>query len=359
MSSTRGILSLREVSKAYGQTVAVDTVSLEIQPGEFLTLLGPSGSGKTTLLMMIAGFISPHTGDILLDGQSILKLPPYKRNIGVVFQHYALFPHLTAYENVAYPLRVRGISAAERNSAVRKVLDLVKLTGLEGRYPKELSGGQQQRVALARALVFRPPILLMDEPLGALDRKLRSEMQLEIKRIQRQLGITTIYVTHDQEEALTISDRIAIMHHGHIAQLGLPVELYERPTSAFVVEFLGESNLLCGEVLNVEDDVIVVKTSGGLVIQVRSREQFKSGDRVIVALRPERAVLGRDEVGANQFRGAVEEVIYLGASLRIFVRLGGELVIVTTNRYAVPTIPRGGSEVVVGWDLDAPILLHR
>jgi spermidine/putrescine ABC transporter ATP-binding subunit len=351
-------LELRAVSKAYGTTVAVEAVSCEIRPGELLTLLGPSGSGKSTLLMTIAGFVRPDRGDILLNGRAMLGLPPYRRNIGVVFQQYALFPHLTAFGNIAYPLAVRRVPATERTRAVREALELVKMTGLDARYPRELSGGQQQRVALARALVFRPSILLMDEPLGALDRKLRAEMQLEIRGIQERLGITTVYVTHDQEEALTLSDRIAVMHQGRIVQLGTPMELYDRPESAFVADFLGESNLLRGEVLGVEGGLASIKTAGGLLMRVASAGAARPGEAIVTALRPERVRVEAEDETANSYRAVVEQVIYLGAALRLRLRLNGEAMVASVVRSVAGVAPRPGDTVRVGWSAEAPVVLR-
>ena len=245
-SKDMGFLSARNIRKAYDGIVAVDDVSFDVEEGELVTLLGPSGSGKTTVLMCVAGFVDPDGGDIALRGRSIGDLPPHKRNIGMMFQQYALFPHMTVLDNVAYPLTVRRVGVKERTAAVMEALAL-REAGRHGEaLPKELSGGQQQRVALARALVFKPPILLMDEPLGALDRKLRAEMQMEIRAIQRKVRITTLYVTHDQEEALTISDRIGVMHEGRLVQIGRPMEMYDRPVDIFVADFLGEANILHG-----------------------------------------------------------------------------------------------------------------
>jgi ABC-type Fe3+/spermidine/putrescine transport system ATPase subunit len=243
---TGASVSLVELEKRFDTVGAVRGVSLEIQSGEFLTLLGPSGSGKTTTLMMIAGFKQPTAGDIAIDGSSVVAIPPYRRNIGMVFQNYALFPHLTVAENIGFPLKQRGVDRADRSRQVAESLAMVRLSGYEGRYPRQLSGGQQQRVALARAMVFRPRLLLMDEPLGALDKQLRESLQIEIRRLHAELGITFVYVTHDQEEALTMSDRIAVMNEGVVAQLGAPEELYNRPISRFVASFIGESNFLPG-----------------------------------------------------------------------------------------------------------------
>src|SRR5215216_3040300 len=238
-----------QIEKRYGSVIAVDGVSLDIAPGEFLTLLGPSGSGKTTTLMMLAGFEIPTAGEIFVDEDPIASVPPYRRNIGMVFQNYALFPHMTVGENIAFPLQMRKMSRAEITRQTTAVLALVGLPRYEGRYTRQLSGGQQQRVAVARALVFNPRVLLMDEPLGALDKQLRESLQLELKRLHERLGVTIIYVTHDQGEALVMSDRIAVLHRGRIEQIGLPTELYERPATRFVAAFLGESNFLAGRVV--------------------------------------------------------------------------------------------------------------
>ena len=247
-SAEAASLELGGLFKRYGETVALDGISLRVEPGEFVSLLGPSGSGKTTTLNLIAGFAKPTEGDIIMDGRPIAELPPHRRHIGVVFQHYALFPHMTAAENVAFPLRQRRVSRAEIHERVGNALELVELGALRGRQPRELSGGQQQRVALARAIVFNPRLLLMDEPLGALDRRLRDSLQRQIKRLHQELGITFVYVTHDQDEALALSERVAVFHRGRIEQVGSPVELYEDPNSRFVAEFLGESNLLAGSI---------------------------------------------------------------------------------------------------------------
>jgi spermidine/putrescine ABC transporter ATP-binding subunit len=253
-------LELINISKLFGDVRAVDNVSLSIQHGEFLTLLGPSGSGKTTTLNMIAGFEIPSRGDILLETEDITTVAPNNRGIGMVFQNYALFPHMTVSDNIAFPLKMRKTPGGKIRQSIKEVLELVKLPGFEGRYPHQLSGGQQQRIALARALVFEPKILLMDEPLGALDKKLRDHMRLEIKHLQGALDITVIYVTHDQEEALTMSDRIAIMNEGKIIQLDTPVALYESPASLFVADFIGESNFLKGCVAETADDKTAVET---------------------------------------------------------------------------------------------------
>ena len=281
-------LALRDVSKHYGSVAAVDRVSLDVPRGQFLTLLGPSGSGKTTLLMIIAGFVEPTAGDVLVDDARITHLPPEKRNFGMVFQGYALFPHLTVFDNVAFPLKVRGVPRADAADRIRGALDLVQLVPLADRYPRQLSGGQQQRVALARALVFTPDILLLDEPLSALDKKLRAELQWELKQIHQRVGTTFIYVTHDQEEALSMSDQIAIIRDGRIVQSGPPRLLYERPATRFVADFLGKSNFISGRVVAVDGDRLVYEVAGCRYVQESAGAPRKVGDEIVVALRPEK-----------------------------------------------------------------------
>lgn len=291
-------LRLAGIEKRYGSTVAVAGVDLEVREGEFLTLLGPSGCGKTTTLGLIAGFFAPSAGEIFLKGRPVAGLPPFRRDIGVVFQDYALFPHMTAGQNVAFGLRMRAIERAETERRVREALDLVQLRGLTERRPLELSGGQRQRVALARALVIRPAVLLLDEPLSNLDLKLREEMRVEIAGIQRRLGITTVFVTHDQGEALVMSDRIAVMNAGRIEQIGRPAEIYEKPASRFVAEFIGRMN-------------------------------FFRQDGKTIAIRPERARLSREQP-TNGFarHGTVRNVLYLGATLEYHLDLQGERALV-------------------------------
>ena len=294
MTNTSGSLHLTSLSKRYGAFTAVDNVSLQIEKGEFLTLLGPSGSGKTTLLMMIAGFQDISQGDILLGGVSIAQTPAEKRNFGLVFQGYALFPHMSVHDNIAYPLSVRRRPKAEIDARVAEMLDLVRLNGFAKRLPKELSGGQQQRVALARALCFAPPVLLLDEPLGALDKKLRVEVQAQLKEIHRRVGTTFVYVTHDQEEALSMSDRIVIMQNGRIEQVGTPADLYQNPKTAFAASFLGKSNFL-----------------------------HRNG--AVYALRPEKIDLSPEGqgTGANKVSGVVLSVTYFGAVLKYQVEVPG------------------------------------
>ena len=275
--------------KTYGQTAAVDDVSLDVPAGAFVSLLGPSGSGKTTTLNLIAGFLTPDRGDIFIDNRSVADVPPHKRNIGMVFQSYSLFPHMTVAENVGFPLRMRGsLARVEAQKRIAEMLALVQLSHLSARYPRQLSGGQQQRVAMARALVSRPRLLLMDEPLGALDKKLREQMQIEIRRIHRSVGTTVVYVTHDQSEALTMSDLVVVMHRARIAQIGSPNALYETPASAFVADFIGDSNLIEATIMGVVGDRWTVKAGNGALIHtVPPAFAAAAGDRVFLLIRPE------------------------------------------------------------------------
>jgi spermidine/putrescine ABC transporter ATP-binding subunit len=323
-------IQIVNLTKTYGGVNAVDDVCLQIEKGEFITLLGPSGSGKTTTLMMIAGFVFPSSGDILIGGQSIVSKPAHKRNIGIVFQHYSLFPHMTAFENVAFPLKMRKMDAYAIRGKVNDLLGLVELTELGSRYPRQLSGGQQQRVALARALVFDPPILLMDEPLGALDKKLRESMQLEISRLQEKLQITTVYVTHDQSEALTMSDRIAVMDQGKIVQLGSPEELYEHPGSRFVAGFIGRSNFINGHIASAEGEQFIVAAESGIEFRAPKKDRVQIGDAVTLAIRPEKVIFfedyfqqGEKPAGWNVLPGVVEEFIYLGDLRHYVISLPG------------------------------------
>jgi len=348
-------LELQNVFKLFGSVKAVDDVSLNIEHGEFLTLLGPSGSGKTTTLNMIAGFEIPTSGDILLEKEDITTVAPNRRGIGMVFQNYALFPHMTVYENIAFPLKMRKIASDKIRARTAEALELVKLPGFETRYPNQLSGGQQQRIALARALVFQPKILLMDEPLGALDKKLRDHMRLEIKHLQESLNITVIYVTHDQEEALTMSDRIAIMNYGRIVQLDTPVELYESPVNLFVADFIGESNFMQGRVAETNGDSAAIETEEGLKFWVRRPIRMETGEEISVAVRPEKIqVLASEQDGpeeiVNRFSGRIEEIVYLGEAKIYRVNLAPNIVIDAkvqsgpgAQKYEV------GDQIVVGW----------
>jgi putative spermidine/putrescine transport system ATP-binding protein len=320
------IAAFRGVRKTYdGETLVVRDLDLDIRRGEFLTLLGPSGSGKTTTLMMLAGFETPTAGDVTLEGRSLTRLPPHKRDIGMVFQNYALFPHMTVAENIAFPLSVRGLSRDETTQRIRRALGMVRLDGYEQRRPGQLSGGQQQRVALARALVFEPKLVLMDEPLGALDKQLREEMQLEIRHIHERLGVTVVYVTHDQAEALTMSDRIAVFHRGAVQQLDTPTALYERPRNAFVARFIGENNRLNGTIEQVSGTDCTVRLESGARIAACTVGSPAPGSPVIVSLRPERIALGTAPSGkaVNRLPATVQELIYLGDHIRARVELAG------------------------------------
>jgi spermidine/putrescine ABC transporter ATP-binding subunit len=315
-------ITISGVSKQFGSIVGVDRVDLEVEAGEFLSLLGPSGSGKTTLLMMLAGFETPSSGSIALGGRDLTRVPPNKRGIGMVFQRYALFPHMSVAQNVAFPLKMRGVSRAETAPLVEQALARVRLEGYGGRMPGQLSGGQQQRVAVARALVFQPPVLLMDEPLGALDKKLRQELQIEIKTLHAALGVTIIYVTHDQEEALTMSDRIAVMDKGRIQQLGSPIALYHEPESGFVADFIGKMNFIPGTVTGVDDGRIEIDVSGQKVSVARSqlggRRELARGQAVRIAARPESIALA--PAGDDAIRVEVETSIFLGSHRTLVAR---------------------------------------
>ncbi|MDX3312226.1 ABC transporter ATP-binding protein [Streptomyces sp. NPDC054884] len=314
-------LSVTKLRKTYGGVTAVDEVSMEIAAGEFVTFLGSSGSGKTTTLMMIAGFCEPDSGSIVVGGNDVTRLAPQKRGLGFVFQQYLLFPHMTVWENVAFPLQLRGVPKAELRRRVGETLEMAGLSAMARRRPRELSGGQQQRVALCRALVYRPPVILMDEPLGALDKKLRDQLQTEIKRIQQELGLTVIYVTHDQEEALVLSDRIAVMRDGRIDQFDTPQELFERPRTPFVADFLGAANFLHGKVEQQTSAHTLVRLDSGGTLKARP-QAGSEGTRVRAAVQPGRLTLC--PAGDGFCTGTVETVTYVGTLVRVTVRpLGG------------------------------------
>ncbi|WP_231334219.1 ABC transporter ATP-binding protein [Actinomadura graeca] len=350
-------ISLQGLVKRFGSVTAVDGISLDVGEGEFLSLLGSSGSGKSTTLMMLAGFERPDAGRILLDGRDIGDVPANKRNLGMVFQSYALFPHMSVLENVAYPLQMRKVRAKEIRAKVRSVLDLVRLPFEQfgERRPAQLSGGQQQRVALARALVYEPRVLLMDEPLGALDKQLRSEMQLEIKRINTRLGLTVVYVTHDQQEALTMSDRIALLRDGRIEQVGDPETLYERPTSTYVADFLGESNFF--PVVRDAADRSIWHLRNGRTVNVLQSPSGGTADTRVLAIRPERVRL-TPHPGPGWLDGQVAEAVYVGDHRRIEVRCG-ELgrVVAFLPAHGPSARLAVGSTVSVDWDTDAAVLL--
>jgi len=350
---------LVQVVKKFGDVHAVDHIDLEVQDGEFFSLLGPSGCGKTTTLRMIGGFEQPTSGLIELHGEDVTWLPPFKRNVNTVFQNYALFPHLTIFENVAFGLRRKGVKDSEVRSRVTEMLKLVELPGYDKRKPNEISGGQAQRVALARALINRPAVLLLDEPLGALDLKLRKQMQLELKRIQREVGITFIYVTHDQEEAMTMSDRIAVMNHGRYEQLGEPEALYERPKTRFVAGFLGVSNLLPGTVSERGDPYTSIKLAADIRVQV-PRTSIDGIDSVEVGVRPEKIRMhGLKEFvlpNHNRMLGIVRDAAYLGVSTQYIVETTAGLPITVyeqnLERATRSELWAPGEDVVLTWSPD-------
>ncbi|ESY64040.1 MULTISPECIES: ABC transporter ATP-binding protein [Mesorhizobium] len=339
------------VQKTYdGQSLIVKNLDLNIRDGEFLTLLGPSGSGKTTTLMMLAGFEVPTHGRILLAGEPIDHVPPHRRNIGMVFQNYALFPHMTVEENLAFPLNVRKVSKADIATRTKRALDMVKLSHLGQRRPGQLSGGQQQRVALARALVFEPKLVLMDEPLGALDKQLREHMQLEIKHIHRDLGVTVVYVTHDQGEALTMSDRVAVFNDGVIQQLAAPSDIYERPQNSFVAQFIGENNRLNGRVVELDRSRCVVEVDGGTRVEAVPVHVSGVGSTTMLSIRPERVQINPTHQCSNVLEAMVEELIYFGDSIRVRAKVCGssEFIIKVPNAINAPTLSPG-SALRVGW----------
>ncbi len=330
----------------------VKDLNLAIGKGEFLTMLGPSGSGKTTCLMMLAGFETATHGEILLDGKPINNIPPHKRGIGMVFQNYALFPHMSVAENLAFPLEVRKMDKPTREAKVKRALDMVQMGDFGGRRPAQLSGGQQQRVALARALVFEPELVLMDEPLGALDKQLREHMQFEITKLAHNLGITTVYVTHDQTEALTMSDRVAVFDDGRIQQLAPPDKLYEEPDNSFVAQFIGENNTLNGTVETINGGLCTVKLDSGEIIDAKAVNVSKPGDKTLVSIRPERVEFNKDRLmpGAHTLKAEVLEFIYMGDIFRTRLRVAGHDDFVVKTRNA-PDQARltPGTQLEIGW----------
>lgn len=353
-SKKKSFVVFDSVQKTYdGESLVVKNFNLDMDQGEFITLLGPSGSGKTTCLMMMAGFEVPTHGQILLDGVPITRLPPHKRGIGMVFQNYALFPHMTVAENLAFPLQVRNINKSEVAAKVKRALQMVRLDNFGDRRPAQLSGGQQQRVAVARALVFEPELVLMDEPLGALDKNLREEMQFEIKHIHDQLGVSMIYVTHDQSEALTMSDRIAVFDDGIVQQLASPEALYEAPENAFVASFIGENNAFVGEVLELSEKEASVRLDNGAVVRSLPVNVAGKGKRSTLSLRPERVVINPDPgVMPNILDAVVHEVIYMGDHLRTrFAVAGNDNFIVKTPNSSGVSRHKAGDRITVGWNV--------
>lgn len=348
------IVVFDKITKSYdGINTVVHELDLSIERGEFVTLLGPSGSGKTTTLMMLAGFEEPSGGTITLDGRLLNHVPAHQRGIGVVFQNYALFPHMTVAGNLSFPLEMQGIGRSERDQRIKAALDMVKLGPLGERRPAELSGGQQQRVALARALVFQPKLVLMDEPLGALDKQLREHMQMEIKHIHEQLGVTVVYVTHDQSEALTMSDRVAVFNQGRIQQLASPSTLYEEPANAFVASFIGENNRLVGTVVARDDRYCQLRLEDGTQIEARLAGDLAIGSQAVLSLRPERVRVGPGEPDTNAFTARIEELIYFGDHTKLRLSLGGSsgFMARTDFKDGLRDLQRGAS-VPVSWSRD-------
>ncbi len=344
-------VELRDVHKYYGAVKAVDGVSFQIERGTCLSLLGPSGCGKTTTLNLIAGFLEPDAGSISIGGRSIERVPAHRRNIGMVFQNYALFPHMTVFQNIAFGLEMRKRPRDEIVREVGRILDLVRLQEVEQRYPRQLSGGQQQRVALARALVIQPDVLLLDEPLSNLDAKLREQMRLELVEIRKQLGVTTIFVTHDQAEALVIADKVAVMNAGQVEQFGSPTEIYEDPRTRFVAGFIGRFNFLSGKVVALEDGRAMVQLSGGDTVASTRARDLKAGEAVTVMVRPERVRLTRAPASAaNQARVTLERHAYLGSEIHYYLDLGGERAEVITQNTGHEALVEDGTTLYAEWD---------
>jgi spermidine/putrescine transport system ATP-binding protein len=351
-------VELQNVTKKFASTLAVNDVSLTVQAGEFMTLLGPSGCGKTTLLRMIAGFEIPDSGSVLLGGVDVTNVPPYRRDVTTVFQQYALFPHLDVFSNIAFGLQRRRLKREEITKRVAGALEMVRLEGLELRKPNELSGGQQQRVALARALVLEPKVLLLDEPLAALDFKLRKQMQYELKKLQRRLGISFVFVTHDQEEALTMSDRVVVMNVGHIEQIGYPQEIYERPRTEFVAGFIGDSNILEGTVESSAQDLSRI-TISDVTFSVQGNG-VTAGDQVRVMIRPEKIRLSANGAKGS-LQGRIDSAMYLGEATQWKITLDGgqTLMVLEQNSESWRSVEgRVGQAVSLDWDADSAVLLR-
>jgi len=355
MTESSPLVRFEQIQKSYdGETLVVKNLNLDVATGEFLTMLGPSGSGKTTCLMMLAGFEPATHGEIYLKDQPINKVPPHKRGIGMVFQNYALFPHMTVAENLSFPLEVRKMDQSERETRVKRALDMVQLGAFGDRRPAQLSGGQAQRVAVARALVFDPDLVLMDEPLGALDKNLREQMQYEIKHIHESLGVTVVYVTHDQSEALTMSNRIAVFNDGVIQQLAPPADLYERPENAFVANFIGENNRLLGKIVSKDGDQCQVEIDGGGTIVANPIACGEIGSRTTLSLRPERVTVNPETGGQpNIFSATVEELIYLGDHIRTRVTVCGhdDFIVKIPNSSEHASL-HVNDAITVGWNIE-------
>ena len=351
-----GIVQLEGVNKYFGKNHVVKNLNLSVEEGEFLTLLGSSGCGKTTTLRMIAGFEEPTSGSILVEGQAVEEKEPFERNVNTVFQSYALFPHKTIYDNVAYGLKMKKVPKTEIARRVKEIMALVQLTGFEERYPSQLSGGQKQRVAIARALINRPRVLLLDEPLGALDLKLRKQMQLELKRLQRKLNITFIYVTHDQEEALTMSDRIAVMHDGFLDQLGTPEEIYEQPRTKFVATFIGETNIFEGNIKELAMGRVAVRIENGVIRGCGYG--FSRNEYITVSVRPEKMKFSAAPVKGFQLEAQVKDYVYAGSVVKCIAVLQNGMEI-KMDRLAGEELPEPGSIIHPWWEEKDVVLLHN
>ena len=358
-SSNLAALDIDNLTKRYGAVTAVDQANMSIRRGEFVTFLGPSGSGKTTTLSMVAGFTTPSEGDIRIDGRSTIATPVHKRNVGMVFQNYALFPHLTVAENIGFALKMRGVAKAEADKKITAAMEQVRLPGFGNRKPKQLSGGQQQRVALARAMVFEPNLILLDEPLGALDAKLREEMKIELKQLHHRIGATILFVTHDQEEALTLSDRIAVFNDGKIVQLDTPYQLYNAPANPFVADFIGEANQLDGDIQSLKSDRIMMDMNGLSITGLR-RDGFSTPQKTVsFTLRYERIALGDSADSLeNNFPAEVEEFLYSGGTTKILFRLNSKTTLAARIPQHMITRPvKIGDKMTIGWNAEDMLLI--
>lgn len=349
------ILRLANIVKVFDEQEVVKNISIDIRRGEFLTLLGPSGCGKTTTLRMIAGFENPTSGSIILEEEHIENKQPYELNINTVFQNYALFPHMNVYDNIGYGLKIKKVKKLEIKKRVQEMLELVQLNGYDKRMPDQLSGGQKQRVAIARALINNPKVLLLDEPLGALDLKLRKQMQLELKRLQKKLGITFIYVTHDQEEALNMSDRIVVMNNGVIEQIGIPEEIYERPKTRFVADFIGESNLFNATVEEVKGDKVILKIATGTIVV--ENKKLNLGEKTCILVRPERIKYSTEKVQGFDLKARVKEHVYLGVGVKTTLLLTDGQEVILNDYSKESSLPEVNSEVWIFWNPQDEIII--
>lgn len=357
-------LTISNITKKFGAVTACNNISFSIVKNDFFFFLGPSGCGKTTLLKIIAGLIQQDSGSVYLKEKCLDNLPPYQRDVNTVFQNYALFPHMNIFDNIAFGLKMKGLGHREITAKVTEILDLVELQGYEKRKPNQLSGGQQQRVALARALVNRPSVLLLDEPLGALDVKLRKQMQIELKHLQKKLGITFICVTHDQDEALTMADQIAVMNHGQFEQVGSPDEIYSRPTSRFVAEFIGDSNFFEGSEALITSDSAVLKIKENGLIKANAQRPMNSQDKIIFSVRPEKIFLHKGPISSdseqNQITGVIDEIIYMGNSLSYLIKsMTGQVVKVLEQNYHNQSKFKVGDRVFMVWSVENTVLLEK